>query len=315
MRRVEGFAVVVALAGCSGGGGQGSGTLGLEISGTTPSWFGDVPVALAPADWKGANDFGPVLQWGESAIGGVDDWFSPYWTTTFPLPADVAEQSGLGPDAKVTFYLQTHDIMLLGPIFSGLLVFDDFKGASEYDLSEGSGVAERVRWTGNWKAPLVFSGTIDATVDTLTLHGTYEMPLVCGDKPNSGRNCGTNGIDPNVAAFVTVDDPFVGTWSEGNYQSDCPAEVEATFLDGADYTWNIETMTVGAGQPLDCHVSEGTSGQCGGAVASVQADGCTWTVDAYGSPGTQVWVWGTADASCTREGGRFCVATRWEDAR
>lgn len=305
---------LVALVGC-GGGTSDAGTLSLQIQGTTPSWFGDVPVDITAGDWTDVEDIWPILQWGESPIGGVPDWFSPNWTTSLVLPDDIAEQSGLGATARVVFSLQTHDVMVRDPNMTAHLLFDDFKGASEYDLPAGSIVPERVRWTGDLRAPLVFSGTIDATIDTLTLQGTYEMSLQCTGTPNSGRNCGTNGIDPNVAAFVTRDEPFSGAWPEANYVSDCPPEVETVFMDGAAYTWNIETMTLGGDEPLDCNVQEGTSGQCGGSAPSVDVDGCAWTVDAYGSPGTQVWVWGTADADCAPEAGRLCVATRWEGER
>lgn len=260
--------------------------------------------------------FSALSAWGRS--DGVPDAFTP---------------SGAGPFETKSLTGATRATFLLSSTGSGYGVGPNVFSASakvaikddQLDIDFGRGfVVERMRFTGQQYSPVELTGTLKgSSSDNMNLSRSYtaavEGKLVlhadCSGEAggvafSSGVFCGENLLPMTIQTGNDVSHPEKGTF--GAPSGDCPTEVLAAFVDGSAFDYTVDALRVGNGKALRCIQTFDLSNTkvpfrtCGESVTGVQADGCTWTVDAFSNPAKLMAVLGVANEGCMRPQGRYC---------
>ena len=98
-------------------------------------------------------------------------------------------------------------------------------------------------------------------------------------------------------------------------ESDCPEAIKTFFLQGTHYTYKMTQLKIGSAKPLSSRIGGDINdsveppfsvGRICTATATVEADGCTWTLDAISNPAPKLVVNAWAIHSFTRSAGRGC---------
>lgn len=176
---------------------------------------------------------------------------------------------------------------------------------------------DRIRVIDNRTSPLEVTGTISSDPTAATqVTGSFKMYSDCQSYNKGPFLCGLNtwaklGIEAG-GAFAK---PQTGSFELSSAGGDCPAELLQPFVDGKDWKYDVTSFQVGTATALKCVEAgqsdaskEGLGHLCSATKENVQADGCTWTVDAISNPAETMYVFGVAGANCTRAAGRYCNA-------
>jgi hypothetical protein len=197
---------------------------------------------------------------------------------------------GFQPDPKPTdpsIAIQT--TLLASKVVMGTIEIDaafnrpDGAALVEIDLRSGSNV-DRLYATEDpaepWRADIVMDGQVDRPEGPFVFKGKMSLFPMCSEKrENVPSPCGAGlGDDGETAWF----NKFIQTVPEALI-TDCPPEIAKIFLTpGSPFRGDAATRTVrsGSAAPLKCTATRVETMVCGATQDGVQADGCTWKVDA-----------------------------------
>lgn len=145
-------------------------------------------------------------------------------------------------------------------------------------------VVERVRWQNDGAHPFRMEGTVSGTSgENHQVEGRFSTTTNdCSDKvaANSGSFlCGTPFPTKNLTEQTWNIDRWV---TEG----DCPDAIFKRYAGGPRYTVSSRFASAG-GKQVRCVVTyaAGYKAICGDSEENVEADGCTWSVTMYSTPG------------------------------
>lgn len=144
---------------------------------------------------------------------------------------------------------------------------------------------ERVRWQNDGAFPFRLEGTLTGrTAENHQLEGRFSTTTPdCSDKvlANSGSwLCGLPYPSTNYREQKWSIDGWVKA-------GDCPDAVFTLFAGGSDYTVGPRSAAAGGQRSLQCVGTYANEYRaiCGASVEGLEADGCTWSVTAYSTPG------------------------------
>lgn len=149
-----------------------------------------------------------------------------------------------------------------------------------YDVS-----IERVRWQNDGAFPFRVEGTFTGTTaENHKLEGRFSTTQHdCSDKVLANSGSWLCGL-PFPSSKYTEQTWTIDSWvTEG----DCPDAIFKRFAGGREYTVGPRFASAGGQRQLQCvgTYANAYKAICGANEENVTADGCTWSVTAYSTPG------------------------------
>lgn len=144
---------------------------------------------------------------------------------------------------------------------------------------------ERVRWQGDGAYPFRIEGTFTGTsTENHKVEGRFSTTTHdCSDKVGANAGSFLCGLPYSTAKRSEQ------TWTLDSWvtEGDCPDAVFRRYAGGKEYVVNPGIATAGGVKPLQCLTTyaNGYKSICGASEEGFEADGCTWSIVAYGTPG------------------------------
>ncbi len=144
---------------------------------------------------------------------------------------------------------------------------------------------ERVRWQNDGAFPFRLEGTLTGTsTENHTLEGRFSTTTNdCTDAGGAATGaflCGAPYPSKKRSEQVWTVDSWL---TEG----DCPEAIFKRYASGPTYTINPREASAGGQKSLRCVMTNAASATsiCGASEEGFQADGCTWAITAFSTPG------------------------------
>jgi hypothetical protein len=144
---------------------------------------------------------------------------------------------------------------------------------------------ERVRWQNDGAFPFRLEGTLTGTsTENHQLEGRFSTTMNdCSDPSGAATGaflCGAPYPSKKLSEQVWTIDSWL---TEG----DCPDAIFKRYASGPTYTINAREASAGGQKSLKCVMMSAASFKsiCGASEEGVQADGCTWAITVFSTPG------------------------------